>query len=187
MTYVYGTEEYERAYMEELAKKMESHPPPYVYLSVEWVGLYEKAVREDAYYREAAKDWEGSVALQVEANPEYGIDTDIFILLDLWHGDCRRAWAVPREVGESADYIVTGSADRWMEVGRRKLDIIKGLMQGKLKLKGDLPTIVRNVKAATRLVEISTMVGGKYPDELSPEEVENLRAEIADMRERFLG
>jgi hypothetical protein len=30
--------------------------------------------------------------------------------------------------------------------GRKQLDPVKGMMQEKLKLKGDLPTIVKNVK-----------------------------------------
>jgi hypothetical protein len=39
------------------------------------------------------------------------------------------------------------------------------MMQGKLKLKGDLPTIVRHVKAAQELVECSTRVETKFLDE----------------------
>ena len=35
---------------------------------------------------------------------------------------------------------------------RRELEPIKGMMQGKLRLKGDLPTMVRQVKAAQELV-----------------------------------
>ena len=41
---------------------------------------------------------------------------------------------------------------------RKELDPIKGMMQGKLKLKGDLPTIVRAVKASQELVNSSATV-----------------------------
>jgi len=57
------------------------------------------------------------------------------------------------------------------------------MMQGKLK--GDLPTIVRNVRAATRLVDIIADVGGRFPDTLGPEEFESLRAVVLELRERF--
>gem|GEM_PF-78410 len=187
MALTYGTEEYEKAYQEELARRMESEPRPFVYLTPEWVALFEKAIQEDAVYKELARDWEGSVVLHVQKAPQYGLDIDLYIHLDLWHGDCRRARIVPPEVGEAGDFVITGSAERWMEVGRGQLDTVKGMMQGKLKLKGDLPTIVRYVKAAVRLTEISQMVGGRYPDELSPEEIENLRSTVKDLAERFLG
>jgi putative sterol carrier protein len=39
------------------------------------------------------------------------------------------------------------------------------MMQGKLKLKGDLPTIVRYVKASQELVESSTRIDTKFLDE----------------------
>jgi putative sterol carrier protein len=39
------------------------------------------------------------------------------------------------------------------------------MMQGKLKLKGDLPTIVRYVKAADELVKCATRVPTEFLDE----------------------
>jgi putative sterol carrier protein len=183
--YAYGTDEWEEAYQEELSKRMESEPQPYIIPTPEWVAVYEKALQGDAEYKEVAKDWEGSVALHVQAKPEYGLDDDLYGLLDLWHGECRSIRIVPEEAGESADFVITASADRWLSVFRKELEPVKGMMQGKLKLKGDLPTIVRNVRAATRLVDIIVDVGGRFPDTLNPEEVESLRAVVLELRERF--
>jgi putative sterol carrier protein len=185
MAYTYGTDEWEEAYKEEVAKRMESEPQPYIYFTPEWVAVYEKAVQEDAEYKEVAKDWEGTVVLHVQEKSEYGLDQDLFLLLDLWHGDCRSMRLVPREVGEKGDFVITGSLDRWIQVGKKELDPVKGMMQGKLKLQGDLPTIVRNVRASSRLVDISADVGGKYPDELGPDETETLRSVVSDLSERF--
>jgi putative sterol carrier protein len=185
MALAYGTEEYEKAYREELEKRLASEEQPYLYFSPEWVHLYEGAVQGDQQYKEAAKDWEGSVALHVEKAPQYGIDVDIYLLMDLWHGDCRSMRIVPPEAGEAADYVITGSMDQWCKVGRRELDVVKGMMQGKLRLKGDLPTIVRAVKASMRLVELSGEVGGRYPDELTPDQVEHTRSWINELAARF--
>ena len=50
-----------------------------------------------------------------------------------------------------------------MEAGNKKeLDPVKGMMQGKLKLKGDLPTIVKFIKAAQELVECSSRVPSSF-------------------------
>ncbi len=184
-TIPYGTEEWEKEYDAEVARRMEK-PPPYIYFTPEWVALYEKAVQGDAPYREYAKDWEGSVVLHVLADPNYGVDIDLYVFMDLWHGDARWIKIVPADKGESGDFVITGSLERWMQVARKQLDTVKGMMQGKLKLKGDLPTIVRAVKAAQRLVEISSEVGGKFPDELTPEEMEELKGVVSELSAKFL-
>ena len=46
-----------------------------------------------------------------------------------------------------------------------ELDPIKGMMQGKLRVRGDLPTIVRYVKAANELVRLTGLIDTEFPDE----------------------
>jgi putative sterol carrier protein len=186
MALQYGTDEWDKEYQAELAKRMEA-PPPYIYFTPEWVSLYEKAVQEDAAYKEAAKDWEGSVVIHCLPDPQYGLDIDLYIFMDLWHGDCRYMKIVPQDAGEAGDFVITGAIERWVQVLKHELDVTKGMMQGKLKLKGDLPTIVRAVKAAVRLVDITGEVGGKIPTEMSAEEVDELRVIVKDLAGKFLG
>jgi putative sterol carrier protein len=184
MALEYGTDEWEKAYLEEVGERMKA-PQPFIAFSPEWIALYEKAVQTDDIYKEAAKDWEGSVVVHVQAAPEMGIDEDLYLFMDLWHGDCRSMRLVPKDAGEAGDFVITGSMDRWLQVARKQLDTIKGMMQGKLKLKGDLPTIVRAVKAAARLVDIIADLNTIYPDELTPEQVEDLKSWIVPLREKF--
>lgn len=186
MALKYGTDEWESEYKAAIAERMKT-PPPYIYFTPEWVALYEKAVQEDEEYREAAKDWEGSVVLHVEADPQYGLEVDLYVFMDLWHGDCRSMRIVPPEAGEAGDFVISGALERWIQVGKKELDSTKGMMQGKLKLKGDLPSIVRAVRASQRLTDLSASVGGKYPNELTPEEIDEFRGIVKELSEKFLG
>ncbi|MBC7248035.1 MAG: SCP2 sterol-binding domain-containing protein [Actinobacteria bacterium] len=185
MALTYGTDEWEQAYQELVKERQAASSPPYIMGTPEWVDQYEKAVQNDAAYKEAAKDWEGSVVIKVLAKPEVGLDKDLYIFMDLWHGDCRSMRIVPPEAGEAGDFVITGEYERWKSVIKKELDTVKGMMQGKLKLKGDLPTIVRAVKAATRLVELSAETNPRFPDELSAEEVESLRELLKTAGEKF--
>lgn len=184
MALEYGTDEWKKAYLEAVAERSKN-PPPFIAFSPEWVGVYEKAVQNDDIYKEAAKDWEGTVVVHVTAAPEMGIDEDLYLFMDLWHGDCRSMRLVPKEAGEAGDFVITGSMERWLQVARKQLDTIKGMMQGKLKLKGDLPTIVRAVKAAARLVDIIADLNTVYPDELTPEQIEELKGWLVPLREEL--
>lgn len=185
MAIQYGTDEWFRLYEEEVSKRLKT-PPPYIFFTPEWITLFQKAIREDTLYQKVAEGWEGTVCLHVEKKPKYGLDVDLYLLLDLWHGDCRSAMLVPPDVGEAADYVITASLDHWIKIGRKELDTVKGMMQRKLKLKGSLPSMVRYVKASNRLTEISAEVGGKFPDELTPEGIEELRQVVRDLGSKLL-
>jgi putative sterol carrier protein len=182
MALAYGTDEW----LEEYNKFVEeglSAGPPYILGLPEWVSTYEKLVQGDELYKEAAKTWEGSVVIHILAKPEIGIDRDIYIFMDLWHGEANYFRLVPPEVGESGAFVITGEYERWKQVMKKELDTVKGMMQGKLKLKGDLPTIVRAVKAAVRLVDLSAMIDSTFEDEdpEAPQKVRDLLARAENL------
>lgn len=136
-----------------------------VFPSEEWLGQYVERINDSPGYREAAAAWEGDIAYVIEAEPDKNVPQDVWAWLDLWHGECRGARIVDPEEGEKAAFVIRAPYSRWKEVINKELDPIKGMMQGKLKLKGDLPTIVRYVKAANELVNLAQTVPTDFPDE----------------------
>ena len=64
-----------------------------------------------------------------------------------------------------ADFVITAPYSRWKQVMQKELDPTKGMMQGKLKLKGDLPTIVRYTRASQEMTECTTRIPVEFPDE----------------------
>jgi putative sterol carrier protein len=67
--------------------------------------------------------------------------------------------------GRAAAYVISAPYSRWKHVLAGELDPVKGMMQGKLKLDGDLPTIIRYVRAANELVRLTTSVPTEYVDD----------------------
>ena len=133
--------------------------------SEEWLDEFVKRINDSAGYREAAADWEGDVCFVFEAEPDKGVPENLYGWLDLWHGECREGKLVSQEEGEKAKFVIRAPYSRWKEVVKRELDPIKGMMQGKLRLTGDLPYIVRNVKASNELVSLATTVPTEFADE----------------------
>jgi len=137
-----------------------------VFPSEEWLTAYVERINASKDYEEAAASWEGDLAYVFEREPDKGLPEDVWVWIDLWHGKCRGARQnVSQEEGEKAKFIIRAPYSRWKEVIRRELDPIKGMMQGKLKLKGDLPTLVRYNRAATELVNIAASVPTEFIDE----------------------
>jgi putative sterol carrier protein len=133
--------------------------------SEEWLAEYVRQINASKSYRDAAETWEGDVAYVIEAEPDRGVAEDVWAWLDLWHGACRDGKLVSAQEGERARFVIRAPYSRWKEVIKRELDPVKGMMQGKLKLKGDLPTIVKYVKAANELVNVAQTVPTEFSDE----------------------
>jgi putative sterol carrier protein len=133
--------------------------------SREWLDEYAERINGSAEYREASATWEGDMSYVFEAEPDKGVPEDIWAWLDLWHGECRDGKLVSPADGERARFVIRAPYSRWKEVIKKELDPVKGMMQGKLKLKGDLPTIVKHVKAANELVNLAQTVPTEFADE----------------------
>jgi putative sterol carrier protein len=130
-----------------------------------WFDDYVDLVNGSAEYRIAAVDWEGDIAFQILAEPDRRFPDDVWGYLDLWHGACRHGGVVSPAEGAVAAYTITAAYSRWKDVLRGELDPIKAMMQGKLRVRGDLPTIVRQVRAANELVRLTGEVDTVFPDE----------------------
>lgn len=130
--------------------------------SDEWLTHYRTLINGSEEYREAARDWEGDIAFVFEAEPDRGVPRDLVGWLDLWHGECRGARMMDASEVDGTEYEIRAPYSRWREVVLGDLDPVKGMMQGKLKVRGDLPNIVRHVRAANELVHLTTMVPTEF-------------------------
>ena len=133
--------------------------------SDDWLRTYREHINDSADYHEAATDWEGDISFVFEAEPDKCVPVDLWAWLDLWHGECRGAHMVAADEGGKARFVIRAPYSRWKEVLGGDLDPVKGMMQGKLKVLGDLPTIIRYVRAANELVHLTTTVPTEFLDE----------------------
>jgi putative sterol carrier protein len=132
--------------------------------SDEWLTLYRDLINGSKEYRESSQDWEGDIAFVMEAEPDRGVPEDLVAWLDLWHGECRGARMITADEGDRAAYGIRAPYSRWREVLEGRLEPVKGMVQGKLKLRGDLAEIVRHVRAASELVRLTTLVPTDFLD-----------------------
>jgi putative sterol carrier protein len=137
----------------------------YKAFSDEWAQAYKNEINISPVYKQAAAAWEGTVGLVVEAEADKNFPEAKGVWMDLWHGEARDIKIVSEADAEKADFVIRGPYSRWKQVAQKELDSTKAMMQGKLKLKGDLPTIVRFTKASQEMTECTTRIAVEYPDE----------------------
>jgi putative sterol carrier protein len=130
-----------------------------------WVRAFVDAINASEDYARFARDWEGDVVIAVAAEPDKGVPDDVLVLLDLWHGACRDGGIVDPDRAERAEFLVHAPYSRWKDVIEGDLEPVKGLMQGKLRVRGDLQKILRYVKATQELANLTGEVETTFPDD----------------------
>lgn len=127
----------------------------------EWGKALMEAVNSSEAYAKAAAHWEGDFYFITTAGQ--GMPKDTFLYLDLWHGKARDAYMVDDPSAKPVAFELRAPLDVWRKVMEKKIDPIRGIMTGQLKLKGNMMTILKSPKAATELVACAMKVDTEWP------------------------
>ena len=112
-----------------------------MFASQEWFEAFGRGSTRSEDYREAAADWEGDIAFRDRgrARPR-GPRGRLGLPRPVARRVPRRGGSIDAaERGRRAAYTLTAPYSRWKDVVQGELDPIKGMMQGKLRVRGDLP------------------------------------------------
>ena len=123
----------------------------------DWVeGLHQKLNTDPQYARIASK-WEGDFLFQIE--PAGPLSERVLIYLDLWHGACREAYIVDENSFEIAPaFILESPYDNFVRVIQGKLDPMQAMLTRKLKVKGSMGYVMRNVPVVLDFVRCAKEV-----------------------------
>ena len=131
------------------------------FISDQWIKALCQELNQSEAYAQAAKNWEGDFYFIVE--PEDEMTEQAIFYVDLWHGKCREAKLITDEKEKDPVFRMSAPLSSWRKVIAKELDPIQGLLTRRLKLKGNMAMIMRNVKAAQELVECCTHIETEFP------------------------
>lgn len=129
--------------------------------STEWLAELKNQINASSAYAEAAKTWEGDLNFVIETSP--GIAQAVVIYLDLWHGACRDATLSDESGAHDARFRISGPLENWKKIITKQMGPVPALVTGQLKVKGNMPYILRHVRAAQELVECTTHIDTEFP------------------------
>ena len=133
-----------------------------LYPSEEWVEAWIEKLNEYEAYQKAAATWEGDFLFVLEELPANRgeLTETVTMYVDLWHGKCRDAWVVTpdKPAPENVEFTYSGIYKNWVKLMKGEIGPIKGLLQQKFKLKGNMAKVLKATKAAMELVKSTTLV-----------------------------
>ncbi len=127
----------------------------------EWAKALMTALQGSAGYKDAAKKWEGDLTFIIE--PDGNMSEPRYVYLDLWHGECRDAFAMSSLAEKDSEFKLNAPLSTWQEVIEGRLDPIMGITRGRLKVKGPMLKIIKSPKAALELVKCAGGLGTVFP------------------------
>ena len=117
----------------------------------------EKKLNSDSRYHDIAKNWEGDLLFLIE--PEGSLKQRLTFYLDLWHGHCRKVEYQPMpESHPNPAFTLTASYKDITSILLGKLNPMTAMMTSKLKVKGSMGYMMRNVPTVLDFVRVAQEV-----------------------------
>lgn len=122
--------------------------------SEEWLKGLEQKLNSDARYAETAKNWEGDLFFNIEA--EGNLKEPLTFYLDLWHGKCRKVEYNPSPASyPSPTFTLNAKYNGITAILSGKLNPMTAMMTMKLKVNGSMAYMMRNVPTVLDFVRVA--------------------------------
>ena len=125
--------------------------------SEEWLQGLKMKLNSDTRYNDIAKNWEGDLLFFIE--PDGNLKERLTFYLDLWHGTCRNVEYQPAaDSHPNPAFTLTASYKDIASILTGKLNPMTAMMTSKLKVKGSMGYMMRNVPTVLDFVRVAQEV-----------------------------
>jgi putative sterol carrier protein len=124
----------------------------------------------------------------IQADPKFGLDKDLYfgthvedgVLLD------DSALMSKEDAEKKVDFILAAPPKIWKRLIQKEEGFVSSFMTGKIKLdKGEAPKIIALASKSPALVDAFYKVDTEWPDDMSPQRLEEYKAQVKEFRERL--
>ena len=156
----------------------------YLYATPEWLAGNAEGYAANGELRKRLKKLSAKMGFAVTADPAFGLDEDLFFVTFIEAGRIEKMAFVPEaEAKKDCLYILAAPPDEWGQVLRKKFKFIARFMMQKIQLThGEKVDVLKLAPLANDLVEAMNQVPVRYPDEMTPEELESYRRRVGEFR-----
>jgi putative sterol carrier protein len=128
-----------------------------VFPSEEWLQGLEQRLNADSRYNEIAKNWEGDLFFFIE--PDGNLKERLTFYLDLWHGACRKVQYKPTaDSYPNPAFTFSATYGNITAILTGKLNPMTAMMTSKLKVRGSMGYMMRNVPTVLDFVRVAQEV-----------------------------
>jgi putative sterol carrier protein len=159
------------------------------YATPEWVAAVGENYRANP--ENANKIFKGMtifLSFRIEADPKFGLDEDIDFGTHVEDGVLQDDSTLmsKEDSARKAEFILTAPPGIWKRLIQKEEGFVSSFMTGKIKLaKGEAPKIIALASKSPALVDAFNKVETEWPDDMSPQRLEEYKAQVKEFRERL--
>jgi putative sterol carrier protein len=129
-----------------------------------YLELFKKNLNKDEEYMNLASAVNDSYTLVLQAEPDKGIEDTRVVGFEIAEGKMTDIWTGERETS----FILSAPYRVWVDILLGKISANRAFITRKLKIKGNMPRLLKTAKATDRLVailrEMPTEFHGDYKE-----------------------
>ncbi|MFO7624980.1 MAG: hypothetical protein R6V73_11560 [Anaerolineales bacterium] len=158
-----------------------------LYCTPEWLEESARIYRETPRFQQALKRVTTKIFYRVTALPAWGIDADFVFGAIVTEGELHELrFFNEAETKEKAEFIMAASPPEWKLILRKEHKFLTDFTLGRIALEyGSKVGVLKLAPYADAFIDALTQVKLIFQDELSPQQVEEYRANAAQFRARL--
>jgi len=128
------------------------------------------------------------LSFRILADSKFGIDKDIYFCSHLVNGALQDDSALlsKEDADKKSDFILSATPEIWKKLIQKRQGFISLVMTAKIKLdKGLAPKLLSLAPKSGPLIEVFNRVDTEWPDEMSPQRLEQYKAQVKEYRDRL--
>ena len=130
-----------------------------IFPSIEWLNSLKDKLNSDEDYQRIASKWEGDIIFQIE--PSGALTEKLLFFVGLWHGECLGVEVLEKIEDKEAVFVLVSKFDNIVKVLKGQLDPMQAMLTAKLRVKGNLGVMMRNVPTVLQFVKCAKEVTGQ--------------------------
>ena len=137
-----------------------------IFPSPEWVAAWVELANSDRAFTSAGAGWDGVAGGVIEANEAAGVGADLYLRLAGRDG-CWYEHALAADAGlvDDAVFTIRGPYLAWKSMIRQQLHPVRGIVQGRLRLSGQMSSFLRWSRAMMIMTELAGRLDTVFVDE----------------------
>lgn len=134
--------------------------------SPEWVAAWVELANSDQAFRSAGAGWDGVVGGVIEADEAAGVGDDLYLRL-VGRDGCWYENILGADAGlvDGSVFTIRGPYSAWKSVIRQQLHPLVGVVQGRLRFRGQLSSFLRWSRAMVIMTELAGRLDTAFVDE----------------------
>ena len=134
-----------------------------LYGSTEWLNKFKEAINNSEEFRKASSKLNTSNLIVTEID---GLPKPAYVWMDI-QGGIMKEWAYLVNGNErKSDFTFTGDYYSWKAICRGELDVLKAVVTGKVKLKGNKLKLLKQQKSSMALLGVMKSLKTEFPDDI---------------------